>query len=280
MTTQVSVRDCVGAALRFVRERWQLILIASVAGAAATALLAALGLTSPAVALLCDVAVWMVQAFVYAALTKAALGSKERLVAGEGLRLFGAMMVIGFFLFIVFFVLIIPGAIVLIVGPMSGYLPEMQRAGQDQAAMMQVMTRFAQENPAPLLAFFAFYGILWFLLSSRLYLAAPATVDAKRVLTFETWRWTRGHTLKIAGARLLLLLPAFILMAALAYLIARALGIDPNAVSSARSSGLAFTTYIAFDRIVFFAAYLALEAGLSIALYRALKPAEGASPKV
>ena len=280
MTTQVSVRDCVGAALRFVRERWRLIFIASVAGAVATALLVALGVTSPAIAILCDVAGWVVQAFVYAALTKAALGSKERLVAAEGFRLFAALMVIGFFLFIVFFVLIIPGAIVLVAGPMSAYLPEMQRAGQDQAAMMQVMTRFAQENPAPLLAFFAFYGILWFLLSSRLYLAAPATVDAKRVLTFETWRWTRGHTLKIAGARLLLLLPAFILMAALTYLTARALGIDPNSAASARASALAFTAYVAFDRIVFFAAYLALEAGLSSALYRALKPADSAAPKV
>jgi hypothetical protein len=280
MTNQVSIRDCVGAALRFVRERWQIILISALAGAVATAALIAIGITSPAIAIISDVAGWVVQAFVYAALIKAALGSKERVGAPDGFRLFAAMMVIGFFLFLVFFVLIIPGAIVLVAGPMSAYLPEMQRAGQDQAAMMQVMTRFAQENPAPLLAFFAFYGILWFLLSSRLYLAAPATTDAKRVLTFDTWRWTRGHTLKIAGARLLLLLPAFILMAALTYLSARALGIDPNAPSSARASTLAFAAYVAFDRIVFFAAYLALEAGLSTALYRALKPTADAVPKV
>ena len=279
MSPQVSARDCVGVALRFVRGRYLLVLISALIGAVLTAAFVAIGLSSPFVALVSDVSNWLVQTFVFAAFVKAALGNGERIKPQDGFRLFGAMVVIGFFLFLVFFVLMIPGAIVLIAGPMSAYIPDMQRAGQDQAAMMQVMARFAEANPAPLLAFFAFYGILWFLLTSRLYLAAPATVDAKRVLTFETWAWTRGMTLKIAGARLMLLVPAFVLMGALTYLAARALGVDPTSATARPQVG-AFTAYIAIDRLLFFAAYLALEAGLSTALYRALKPSDGALPKV
>lgn len=279
MTTQVSARENVGSALRFVREHWRLVAVMAAVGAALTAALVALSQSSPLVAIFADVANWLVQAFVFAALVKAALGDTKRVEAGDGLRMFAAMVVVGFFLFLAFFVLMIPGAIVLIAGPMSPYLADMQAAGQDQAAMMRVMTRFAQENPAPLIAFFAFYGILWFLLTSRLYLAAPATADARRVRTFDTWRWTRGMTLKIAGARIMLLAPAFVLMAALTYLAARALGIDPTSATQ-RPPLLLFTAYVGIDRILFFATYLALEAGLSTALYRALKPSESALPKV
>src|SRR5262249_36575869 len=157
---------------------------------------------------------------------QAALGGPSRTDFADGWRVFAAMTVVGFFLFLTFFVLMIPGSIVLVNGPMAPYVDDMQRAGQDQAAMMHVMQRFAAENPAVLLAFALFYGVLWFLLTSRLYLSAPATVDAKRVLTFDTWRWTRGMTLRISVARLLLLAPAFILMASLTYLAGRVLGID------------------------------------------------------
>jgi hypothetical protein len=280
MTTHVSARESVGAALRFVREHWRLVLITAAAGAAVTTVLTALGVatSSPVIAIVSNVASWLAQSFVFAALVKAALGDTKRLEPPDGLRMFGAMVVVGFFFFLVFFVLMIPGAIVLMAGPMSPYLSDMQQVGQDQAAAMRVMTRFAEENPAPLLAFFAFYGILWFLLTSRLYLAAPATADAKRVLTFETWRWTRGATLKIAGARIMLLVPAFVLMAALTYLAARLLGINLTAASAQPPLPI-FTTYVAIDRFVFFATYLALEAGLSVALYRALKSSDGALPK-
>jgi hypothetical protein len=67
-----------------------------------------------------------------------------------------------------------------------------------------------------------------------------------------------------------------VLMAALTYLAARVFGIDPS--TGASGSGLQFAAYVAFDRFVFFAVYLALEAGLSVALYRALKPREAALP--
>ena len=277
MAGQVSVRDCVGGALALAREHWRVVAIASAIGALATAALATAGVLSPVVAVVADVAGWLTQAFVYSVFLRAALSGKGTFDTGVGLRVFAAMMVLGFFLFLVFFVLMIPGAMVLLMGPMAPYLHDLQQAGQDQAAMMQVMTRFAQANPTPLLAFMAFYGILWLLLTSRLYLAAPATADIKRVLTFDTWAWTRGQTLKIAGARIMLLAPAFVLMAAVTYLAARALGVDVN--TGANTGAAWFAIYVAFDRLVFFAVYLALEAGLSVALYRVLKPATLTPPR-
>ena len=276
MVGQVSVREVVGAAFPWVRAQWRVVLIASAIGALAMAAITVVGVASPIVAIAADVAGWLVQAFVYSMFLQAALSGKAAFDAAVGLRVFAAMMIVGFFLFLAFFVLMIPGAMVLLIGPMSPYLHDMQQAGQDQAAMMQVVTRFAQENPAPLLAFIAFYAILWFLLTSRLYLAAPATAAAKRVLTFDTWAWTRGHTLKIVGARIMLMAPAFVLMATLTYLAARLLGIDLSSAASAAAPQ--FSLYVAFDRMVFFAVYLALEAGLSVALYRALKPGEAAKP--
>jgi hypothetical protein len=279
MAGQVSILDCVGSALRFVREQWRLVLIASAAGSLATALVLALGVASPLVAIVSDVAGWIIQSFVFAAFLTAALGlGAPRFDAAGGMRMFAAMMVIGFLLFIVFFVLMIPGALVLLTGPMAPYLHDLQQAGQDQTAMMQVMQRFAIANPAPLLAFAAFYGILWLLLTSRLYLAAPATAAAKRILTFETWAWTKGMTLNVLGARILLLAPAFVLMGALTYLAARALGV--NLSGGELGGGPAFVAYIVVDRLVFFAVYLALEAGLSAALYRVLKPTQGGVPAV
>ena len=277
MTTSFSIRDCVGAALHVARTQWRALLIASAIGAAATAAAAAVSMTSPGLALVGGVLTWIIQSFVYALFTRAALGGAPAIEPREGLRLFSAMLIVGFFLFLVFFVLMIPGVVVLLSGPMRPYIPEMQHAGQNQAAMMEIVQRFAQANPAPLLAFFGFYAILWLLLTSRLYVAAPATVDAKRILTFETWVWTKGQTLRILGARIMLLAPAFILMAALAYLVARPFGVDLETGGAAQAASPGFVVYLALDRLIYFAVYAVLEAGLSAAIYRALRPAARAT---
>ena len=87
-------------------------------------------------------------------------------------NVFAAMAVVGFFLFIVFFVLTIPALIILFAGPLAPYVDDLQEAGSSQAAVMEVMTRFAQENPGALLMVTLFYAGVWLLLSSRLYLAA------------------------------------------------------------------------------------------------------------
>jgi hypothetical protein len=278
------IRESVGAALRFSRENARFIAVVGGVGALVMALLALLGLVAQPVSLITSVASGVAQAFAYAALTGAALfGASEarRRWLREGGRLWAAMVIVGFFLFIVFFVISIPVMMVLAVGPLAAYRDELTSAGANQAEVMAVMTRFAEENPGVMIAVFAFYCAAWLLLSSRLYLAAPATVEQERVSTFETWAWTRGSTLRIVGARLMLLLPANIFVGALGYLAGRLVGVDtlnPTAsVATVAANPLGFAFYVFVATFLSLALYSALEAGLSATLYRALKPAAAES---
>jgi hypothetical protein len=273
------IRDAVGDALRFARANWRFVLIVSAIGAAATTLLTGLSLGSPVVGLPAVVLTTGVQSFIYALLTAAALagvGAARAEWLHNGLRVWGAMAVIGFFLFIVMFVISIPVMIALFAGPLARYAPELQSAGSDQAAVVAIMTRFAEENPMALLVVMLFYLLIWLYLTSRLYLAAPASVQEKRILTFETWAWTKTATMRIIGARLLLLIAANILAGALGYLFGALVGI--NAMTPDVTAGapyLFFTLCATFFR---FALYFSLEAGLSAALYRSLRPAETPQP--
>ncbi len=274
------MRESVGAALRFLRENAVAVAIAAGIGAGLMALFAMLAAKAPAVGILIGVASSLVSAFVYAALTGAALngvgGAAQRLFADGG-RVWTSMAVIGFFLLIVFIVLLIPGFIVLAVFLAPRYGTELQAVSGDEAGSVALMERIATENPLMLLGFALFYGLLWLALTSRLFLAAPASIDNKRILTFETWAWTKGNMLRIIGARVMLLLPAYILVSALSYILALALGVnmmDPANVAAfaQRSSGL-YALLAFVSGFVQIGLYRALEAGLSAYLYRGLKPA-------
>lgn len=280
MTAQFSVRDCVGAALRFVRENLRFVATVAGIGAVGTGVIAAAAAAIPQIGLLTSIASTVLQAFVYAALTAAMLfgaaAVRGRLV-GDGGRVWLAMAIIGVLMGIVIFVVSIPVVITLIAGPLGPYAGELQTAGSDQAAVMTVMLRFMQENPVAVLLVTLFFFAVWFLFTSRLYLAAPASVDQKRVMTFETWSWTKGNMLRIVGARLMLLVPAYLLTFALSYLIGYGFGIDPTNAAAiaavAMANPVAFLVYATASAFVTFVLYNALEAGLSAAIYRALKPA-------
>lgn len=277
---QVPVRESVGAALRFVRENIQFIATIGLIGALISLVLGALQLAVPQTALIGTLASALVQAFIYAALLIAVLAGPEAVrarVAQDGGRVFAAMAIIGFLLFIVFFVITIPITIILVAGPLSAYAPELQNAGGDEAAVLAVMTRFVQEQPLAILVTFLFYAVVWMALTSRLYLAAPASVEAQRVLTFETWAWTKGQTLRIIGARLMLLLPAYVLVTAISFVLGRLVGVDPFApettMALAQANPVLFLAYLLVMSFITFTLYTALEAGLSAYLYRGLRPA-------
>ncbi len=273
------VQPSVGAALRFVRENWQLVLRIALIGAVASALVASLSLIAQSLGVIGTVGSGIVQAFVYAALIGLVLygatATRTRFV-NDGWRVWLAMVVIGFFLFFVFFVLSIPVMMVLIAGPLAPYITELQAAEQNQAEVLAILTRFAETNPGVIMLLLALFFSLWLALTSRLYLAAPATVDQGRLRTFETWRWTKGSMLKIAGARLMLLIPANILTGAVSYVIGRLVGIDTSSMAATGGgvggSPIGFVVYIFCASFATFALYCALEAALSTALYRALKP--------
>jgi len=274
----VPIRESVGAALRFSRENLRFIVIVAALGAVATTLISAIGIAAPALVPLVSLGTALVQTFVYAAFTGCALfgapAVRNRWPADGG-RVWAAMVVIAFLMFIVLVVVTIPVMIMLMVGPLASYVPELTRAGRDEAAVMAVMTRFVEEKPGAILAVMLFYAAIWFVLTSRLYLAAPATVDQRRILTFETWAWTKGATLRIIAARLMLLLPANILVGALGYLIGRLVGVNtlsPGAAAIA-ANPLGLIVYTLVASFITYALYLALEAGLSTSLYQGLKPA-------
>lgn len=282
---RVPVRECVGAAMRFVVDNARFVVVAAAVAAGLITLLAGAALAIAPLGLVTGPLSTVARAFFYAAMVGAALygvaGARGRLVA-DGWRVWAAMALIGLFMFIVMFVLSIPGSLVLVAGPLGPYLDDLQSAGQDQAAVLDVMTRFAQEQPIAVLLFFLFYAAVWLLLTSRLYLAAPASVDHKRMLTFETWGWTKGNVLAITWARLMLLAPAYVLVSALDLLVARIAGIqllDPLAAQAlAQGNPGTFLVYAFVTSFITMAVYTPLEAGLSTAIYRGLKPAETPAP--
>jgi hypothetical protein len=285
MAGNVPIRQSVGAALRYVRENIRFIAIASVAGAAALTLIGAFNLAAPQFGFVTVIVSGLVQAMVYAVFVGASLFGitdvRTRWL-NDGMRVWAAMAIIGFFLFIVMFLASMIAAIVLAVGPMASYVDDLQGGGSDQAAVMAVMVRFAEENPIPVLLLTLYFGAIWMLLTSRLYLAAPATVDQQRILSFETWKWTEGATLRITGARLLLLIPANLFVGAISHLFGRVIGIntlDPaTAAAAASSNPAAYLAFVFVTGVLTCALYSALEAGLSSYLYRGLKPAEAQAP--
>lgn len=285
MTGAVPIRESVGAALRFARAQARFIVIAAAAGAAAVTLISALALAAPNLGLVVVLASSLAQACVYAALMGAALHGSDAVRTrwpADGARVWAAMAVIGLFLGIVMFVASFIASIVMVAGPLGPYLGELEAAGGDNEAVMAIMLRFAEANPLALLLLTFFFGAIWMLLTSRLYLAAPASIDQQRIRTFETWSWTKGAMLRITAARLLLLAPANIFVGAIGHLIGRLVGfntLDPAAMSAAATANPAGYLVFAFiQAFLTFALFASLEAGLSSYLYRGLKPPETPQP--
>lgn len=285
MAGNVPIRESVGAALRYVRENIGFIATASAVAAGAMTLIAALALASPLLGPATSIVSTFVQALVYAAFVGAALfgsGAVRVRWLNDGMRVWAAMAIIGFLLMIVMLVASIVASVVLAAGPLARYLPELQAAGSNQTEVLAVMTRFAEENPVTMFVLGLFLGGIWMLITSRFYLAAPATVDEQRILAFETWPWTKGSMLRITGARLLVLIPANIFVGAVGLLVGRLIGadtMDPATMSAAASSNTAgYLVYVFISSFLSIGLYSSLEAGLSSYLYQGLKPQETPQP--
>ncbi|MEZ5956182.1 MAG: hypothetical protein R3C27_03075 [Hyphomonadaceae bacterium] len=280
-TGSVPVQESVGAALRYVRENLRFIAVVGGIFAMASMLVSAFSLAVPQAGILTMVANGVIQAFCYGALVTAALygvNAVRARWAQDGWRVWSSMVVVGFFMMIVVVVFTLPVSIALAAGPLARYSADLQAAGSDQAAVMQIMLRFVEENPIAILAVALFYGAVWLFLTSRLYLAAPASVDAGRILTFETWKWTKGAMFGITWARLMLLVPAYILMFAITVLLGRLFGFDilngASLQGAADANPIGFMIFQLISSFVVMVLYASLEAGLSSYLYRGLKPAD------
>ncbi|MEZ5961599.1 MAG: hypothetical protein R3C30_14420 [Hyphomonadaceae bacterium] len=277
----VPIRESVGAALRYVRENARFVAIIGGVFAMASTLVSVIALAVPQTGILTMVVNGIVQAFCYGALVAGALYGADAVrgrVTRDGWRVWSSMIVVGFFMTIVVIVFTIPVSIVLAAGPLARYAGDLQAAGSDQPRVMDIMLRFAEENPTVILLVTLFYGAVWLLLTSRLYLAAPASVDAGRILTFETWNWTKGAMVRITFARLMLLVPAYILMFALQLLLGRLFGFNlldgASLVAAARANPVGIVIFEFISSFIALALYASLEAGLSAYLYRGLKPTD------
>jgi hypothetical protein len=269
--TKLSVRDSIGDALRFTRENWRFVF--AVAGLGALAHVAALMTGSLPFVMLA--ALVFVSAAIYAALTRAALSGPASVRAsaiGDVGRVAGSGAIVGGFGAIVAVVSAYVAMAVLI----APYAEEAQRLKEDRAALEALMQRAASEQPSVILWALVIGGVLLLLLTSRLYLSAPASVDRARISVFESWGWTKGNLLRIAAARVVLLGPAVIFAGALQSLAGMGLGLgmaDPVALAqSAQARPGMFILFYGLAQFMQIAVFTALEAGLSVAIYRRLAP--------
>jgi len=266
---QVPIRDSVGDAFSFVRENWRFVLAAAAAAALAQG---AVLLTGPSVVWVVIVLVAIVTA--YSAMTAAALGvrgKEENRLVGDTVRVGAAMAVIAMLLIMLFLGMMFIALMVLT----APYQEELKAAGENQAALNEIMNRALTSQPAVMMWMTILTAILVFAFTTRFYLAAPASVDQKRIVAFDSWRMTRGNFLRIAGARLLLLAPAFVFVSALQTLAAYALGApggDPvGLMAYSRTNPVGFALFYTISVFLQLVLYSALEAGLASALYSRLK---------
>lgn len=263
---QVPILESVRAGYRFVAAAWRALLAPGLIGALALVLASALGGTmagQPGGVLLALLLQLLVVGAAYAAFLAIALKPQtwRASLGADAARVIAAMGVVGFFLFLLFLVALIPGAIAL-GAVFEPYAEDIVAAQGDPVAMNALAARMFAENPAPTLVLLATYAAAWMAVTSRLFLVAPASVAENAVRTFETWPWTRGAMLRIAAARMLLLWPAtFALFLAQAQLTQAVIG-------GAAALALPGVVFISLATMALYA----LEAGLSAYLYRGLRP--------
>jgi hypothetical protein len=275
------ILESVGAALRLWRGALPRIWPVAVIGGAALALVqvgvAGLAGGGPLGLFALAIVAGPIASFVYAAFLHPPLGiatDAQRRV-GDGLRVFVSMATIGSFLLLVFLVGTMAASMVL-GAALAPYEAQLQAAKGNQAATLAVIQQFAQANPGLIALLGVVFAAAWLALSSRLYLAAPATVADARVRTFETWSWTKDNMLRICAARLLLLIPAWLVVTAAQSLIAAAVGfsqLDPFAGARVLEADPArFLIYFIPAEILSLLVTLALEAALSSYLYKGMRP--------
>lgn len=277
---KVPIRESVGAALRVVRENTGFVGTVALVSAAVMAMITLTSNFAGPLSIFLSAAALFASAASYGALTETALegpSAARAKVWSNGMRVLGAMLVVGLFMAIVSLVLLI--AISVMLGPvLTPYAAELERVGQDSEAGMALLLRMVQENPAPFAVATLFFGAVWLMISSRVFLAAPASVARGRIITFETWAWTKGNMLRICAARIVLLGPAYVLVTALSQLFGFAVGTDvmsPTAFATfATGNLLGAAVFVFANTFVNLAVFSSLEAALSAYLYQGLKPAD------
>lgn len=277
---KVPILQGAGAALQFLVREWRAILPVSLVAALIMSglnVVAARAAGQLLVGVPAQVLSITISAFAFAYFIRVAFGTTgtQRLVT-DGARVWAALSIIGFFLLIVTIVAGIPGSL-LFATALQGYEQEITASQGDALATMSILMRAFAENPAPFLFLIVVFGAIWMMLTSRLYLAAPATIADSKVRTFETWPLTKDNMLRIIAVRLLLLLPTWFVVSLIQGGAIGAMGVamgNPSVMAAlAQQEPVRFFAVALANVLPQLLIYLPLEAGLSAFLYKGLKPA-------
>jgi len=269
----VPVLVSAGEAVRFLKENWRFVGAVAIAGSAAQLLIALALRQTPLV----YIPMTLISAAVYAALLGCALHGlpavRQRL-ARDTLRIWLAMGLVGGFLIVLMLALVFVAMSVLI----APYAEELRAVGENAEAATAIFMRAVAERRGVAIGLFAACFAIWLALTSRLYLAAPASLEAQRPRVFDTWTWTKNNLWRIAAARIAVLAPAAALWFSIHGMIGAALGLginnpfDPAAAQQlSDASPVLFIVQLALSQAVQIALPVALEAGLSAYLFRVLK---------
>jgi hypothetical protein len=283
---KLPILQSAAAGVAFLREHWRAALAIALAAAAASTLVSLLAASAPGFVILLALVDYAVLACAYAALLTLALGTGPLApprVLADGARLWAAMAGIGFFLFIVCVVAALPSLVILSVAfaPFQSRI-EALGAKPDPDALGALVAEAFQADPWPFLLVVLLYFAAWLLITSRLYLAAPATLANRTVTSFSTWPWTKGAMLRILAARLVLLIPAAVIVVAIQRFAGAALGVntfDIAAIGSFARANPASAAALQFvGETAQYFVLVTLEAGLSARIFLELKGAAAQSP--
>jgi hypothetical protein len=200
----------------------------------------------------------------------------------DELRLLGASAVIGFFFFIILVVGGLAVGFALVAAGRDAGVDWSTLESDPEAAAAALEKMFSGGAGLAWLMVFAaaFFGLLW--LSARLSLALPATIGERRVLTFETWAWTRANGLRIVAALLLLAAPMVFGLALATGVIEAVLGVvtgDPAAVRAPVAGRLwLYAVSLLVTDLAQYAIILPAVAGLQAHLYMGLRPPDRRAP--
>lgn len=272
MSGKVPVRESAAQGLRLLRDQWRLVLSVAVIGALAqTTIFTLFGGTLIVLALGALAAAPVHAAYVSAAQNGRA-PTTSRLFEDAG-RVVAAVGMVGLFLAMLTIVFVLAAMSVLL-GP---HAEEIRAAEQNQAEVAAIVERAISAQPQLVFAMLVVFALVWLWATSRFYLAAPASVEERRVVVFDSWTWTRGNTWRIVAARLSVLAPALVLTAVVQLVFGMALGVptaDLIAMSnSAGANPWAFVVFFTLCQFVQIALYASCEASLAAYLYRGLRPA-------
>jgi hypothetical protein len=184
-------------------------------------------------------------------------------------NLLGAAIVVGFFFLIVFVVCIVIFSLAMIPAAAQAKVDLRGVAPGDEAAMLEAFGAIFKGPGGPYLIAIALgLGgfIIW--LSLRLFLVNAATMAEGRIMAFSTWGWTKGDTLRILAAAMMVLFP-------IALVIGLALGVLGLVLGTSSFADAAGNFLQALAQNLFL---IPAVTGLSVFLYRGLRPPDLANP--